>query len=774
MYCSKCGKEIHNDAKFCIYCGNKIKKNTPDHSKYEKFDYAPVVLRAEQGDEEAFTTLWAKTNQPYRYYIYLQSKNKDAVDDILQESYRRIFKDIMEKKLQNPEAFFSWGKRIVLNSTADHYRKYKYETQEEKVSESSDDENDIKDFYKEDYATDFNPEAQITQNEVSDILQDIIGELPESQKNCILLWMDEYKTDEIAEILGMSSGTVKSNVNYAKKKIKTKVEDLEKQGVKLYSMAPFTFFVWLMAQFDQNAAFAAPSTGNTVLFEQIMKQVHTIANTASGGSISGQVGNKLNETTSQSLEDAKQAVPQNSGQTASSTSDIGTQPAGQMQNASGNSEVISNVDNAANMAQNAAGNAAKKKLVSTIAGKIVIGVVSIVIITACIFGVFYYRHAQETPITNQIKKEESNDKNKTKDTDQLPTTSKKLSELIDKQYIGNQLYYYESNPQVPIGCIDSISYDIDDNGTMEIISIENNDSDFSFKPTLNIYSSNNGVVKKEDSIDIDLNVNMLQINSSLSDEMFIQKYVKFYCYNNQIVLQYENDSNANDPIFKEIIYTYKEKKLTHKNMTNLISNQDLHKNGIEFCSIFLQQLPTSTIADLGGSSVWLEKEHKIGYLISFINYMELVPMESDSNKSFCDYYVPPYYADFYKLCTIGNEESSQLEDILIYTKYDQDIICFTNIDFGKDQFDDYIKSQFDSESDGFPFSSFNQDKVIYLDKNTGKMIIMNFCINGTNRLSNSDIRSISELTSEGDLKDLSILIMLFSDSNEIPYHLKVH
>ena len=131
MYCSKCGKEIHNDAKFCIYCGNKIKKNTPDHSKYERFDYAPVVLRAEQGDEEAFTTLWAKTNQPYRYYIYLQSKNKDAVDDILQESYRRIFKDIMEKKLQNPEAFFSWGKRIVLNTTADHYRKYKYETKSE-------------------------------------------------------------------------------------------------------------------------------------------------------------------------------------------------------------------------------------------------------------------------------------------------------------------------------------------------------------------------------------------------------------------------------------------------------------------------------------------------------------------------------------------------------------------------------------------------------------------------------------------------------------------
>lgn len=37
MYCSKCGNEIQDDAKFCIYCENKIKKNKPDHSKYERF-----------------------------------------------------------------------------------------------------------------------------------------------------------------------------------------------------------------------------------------------------------------------------------------------------------------------------------------------------------------------------------------------------------------------------------------------------------------------------------------------------------------------------------------------------------------------------------------------------------------------------------------------------------------------------------------------------------------------------------------------------------------
>lgn len=494
MYCSKCGKEIHNDAKFCIYCGNKIKKNTPDHSKYEKFDYAPVVLRAEQGDEEAFTTLWAKTNQPYRYYIYLQSKNKDAVDDILQESYRRIFKDIMEKKLQNPEAFFSWGKRIVLNTTADHYRKYKYETQEEKVSESSDDENDIKDFYKEDYATDFNPEAQITQNEVSDILQDIIGELPESQKNCILLWMDEYKTDEIAEILGMSSGTVKSNVNYAKKKIKTKVEDLEKQGVKLYSMAPFTFFVWLMAQFDQNAASAVPSMGNAVLFEQIMKQVHTIATTASGGSISGQVGNKLNETTSQSLEDAKQAVSQNSGQIASSTSDVRTQPAGQMQNNSVNSEAFSHADNATDMAQNAIGTAVKKRFISTVTGKILIGTAAVLVIIGGTLGALHQKAADES--NSALSKQHETSHKQSLDTENTKESTSKEEKNNKNNYkdVYQYLAHYGYNKinvtnftapfiftdssvtginlqDCPTGIIGALYQDINDDGSDEVVCV---------------------------------------------------------------------------------------------------------------------------------------------------------------------------------------------------------------------------------------------------------------------------------------------------------------
>lgn len=500
MYCSKCGQEIQDDAKFCIYCGNKVKRNKPDHSKCEKFDYAPVVLRAEEGDEDAFATLWARTNQPYRYYIYLQSKNKDVVDDILQESYRKIFEGILEKKIRKPEAFFSWGKRIVLGTTADYYDKHQYEIKEDKKKEAKEAvyNDTVKEFSEENYTKEFNLEAQITQKEASEILQSIIDELPESQKNCILLWMDEYKTDEIAEILEMSSGTVKSNVNYAKKKIKTKVEDLEKQGVKLYSMAPFTFFVWLMAQFDQNAASAAPSMGNTVLFEQIMKQVHTIANTASGEIISGQINSGLNKTVSQKLENANQAVSQNSGQTASDTSDIGTQPAGQMQNNSVNSETFPHAENESNMAQNAAGNVVKKSFVSSVAGKVLIGAASVLIIAGVGFGITH--HQTDTKKTASVATEKNlNKSDEKKDNSESKKDTTIDYDQLNKNELGLTLKDLKNAKDAPLGV------DLKGNG---LVRVARDDKD-----KIYLYQYNKSTVNDKTGNTMDVHYKILQVGN---------------------------------------------------------------------------------------------------------------------------------------------------------------------------------------------------------------------------------------------------------------------
>ena len=78
-------------------------------------------------------------------------------------------------------------------------------------------------------------------------MQDILSALPEEQRLCILMYYyEELSVGEIAEALECSTGTVKSRLNYARKFIKIKVEELEKQGTKLYGIAPIPFIVWML------------------------------------------------------------------------------------------------------------------------------------------------------------------------------------------------------------------------------------------------------------------------------------------------------------------------------------------------------------------------------------------------------------------------------------------------------------------------------------------------------------------------------------------------
>lgn len=50
-------------------------------------------------------------------------------------------------------------------------------------------------------------------------MQDLVNQLPEKQREAAILRKKGYKVSEIAEIQGVSEGTVKSRLNYARKKI---------------------------------------------------------------------------------------------------------------------------------------------------------------------------------------------------------------------------------------------------------------------------------------------------------------------------------------------------------------------------------------------------------------------------------------------------------------------------------------------------------------------------------------------------------------------------
>ena len=87
----------------------------------------------------------------------------------------------------------------------------------------------------------------------------MLDTLPDDQRMCILMFHFEGASiREIAEAMECSENTVKSRLNYGRKAIKKKSEELQKKGYKLYSMAPLPLLLFLLRKeeeaFLQNAA----------------------------------------------------------------------------------------------------------------------------------------------------------------------------------------------------------------------------------------------------------------------------------------------------------------------------------------------------------------------------------------------------------------------------------------------------------------------------------------------------------------------------------------
>jgi RNA polymerase sigma-70 factor (ECF subfamily) len=133
------------------------------------------------------------------------SQNYDEAQDNLQESFLVIFDKIDQFK--NKGSFEGWAKKIVINYTLQQYRKRK-----------------VFDIVSENFADE--SEIELDDEEVSlTFLTKIIQELPDRYRMVFNLYvMDDYSHKEIAEMLGITIGTSKSNLSRAKAILKEKIE----------------------------------------------------------------------------------------------------------------------------------------------------------------------------------------------------------------------------------------------------------------------------------------------------------------------------------------------------------------------------------------------------------------------------------------------------------------------------------------------------------------------------------------------------------------------
>ncbi|MGB4770562.1 MAG: RNA polymerase sigma factor [Chitinophagaceae bacterium] len=158
-----------------------------------------LILGSIRGDRRMQELLY-KTYSPKMYGVCLRyAGNPDDAQDILQEGFVKVFKNLT--RFRGDGSFEGWIRRIFVNTAIEHYRR---KVNMYPVTENQENSIEDKDW------TAFDRLA------LKDLLE-IIQELSPGYRTVFNLYVVEgYTHKDIADILGISEGTSKSQLARAK------------------------------------------------------------------------------------------------------------------------------------------------------------------------------------------------------------------------------------------------------------------------------------------------------------------------------------------------------------------------------------------------------------------------------------------------------------------------------------------------------------------------------------------------------------------------------
>ena len=210
----------------------------------EKEKLISTVIAAQNGEEAAITALY-ETFQGDIYYHILKNVDNDSelAADLTQETFIEILETIGD--LKEPAAFVTWSQRIAYHKCTAYFRKRR-----EILADEDADGHTVFDTMVED-RTDFIPGEALDKEDLKRAIQGIIDQLPPEQRSAIMLrYFNEISVKEIADIQGVSEGTVKSRLNYGRKTIKEEVEKYEKKhDIKLHCAGVIPLLLWLLREY---------------------------------------------------------------------------------------------------------------------------------------------------------------------------------------------------------------------------------------------------------------------------------------------------------------------------------------------------------------------------------------------------------------------------------------------------------------------------------------------------------------------------------------------
>ncbi len=187
-----------------------------------------LVARALDGDESAYRLLLERFRRPVFSLIYRMIGDPEQAEDLAQESFVKAFNNLDS---YNPSyRFSSWLFKIANNHAIDYLRRARLSTVSIHGSPHATDEEQEEGTRIVLEAHDESPEQEVLATELGRQIERAIGQLrPEYRTAIVLRHVEGRSYEEIAEIMDIPIGTVKTFIHRARAELRAALGHLREE-----------------------------------------------------------------------------------------------------------------------------------------------------------------------------------------------------------------------------------------------------------------------------------------------------------------------------------------------------------------------------------------------------------------------------------------------------------------------------------------------------------------------------------------------------------------
>ncbi len=185
-----------------------------------------VVIEARKGSEAAYRELLSRYERPVFSLIFRMVRDRETAEDLSQETFVKVLNNLDR---YSPEfKFSSWLFKIANNLTIDHLRRRRIDTISIEGAPDAVTSESARATSIAVVSQDESPLEELESRELGTAIERAIARLRPEYRACIMLRHVEDKSyEEIAEIVKLPLGTVKTYIHRARHELRAALEDVK-------------------------------------------------------------------------------------------------------------------------------------------------------------------------------------------------------------------------------------------------------------------------------------------------------------------------------------------------------------------------------------------------------------------------------------------------------------------------------------------------------------------------------------------------------------------